>query len=123
MPAYALAHLYDPNPHPEVIEYLERIQATLDPFEGRFVVHGPRVEVAEGDWPGTVVIIEFPDADRARAWYLSPAYQEILPLRTRNIDGTAILVDGVPPGYDPATKAAAMRELAASPAGGSDGAA
>ena len=59
MPAYALAHLYNPSPHPEVIEYLERIQDTLDPFEGRFLVHGPRVTVAEGEWPGTLVIIEF----------------------------------------------------------------
>jgi uncharacterized protein (DUF1330 family) len=112
MAAYALAHLYNPNPHPEVIEYLERIQDTLDPFEGRFLVHGARVLVAEGEWPGTVVIIEFPDAERAAAWYASPAYQDILPLRTRNIDGTAILVEGVATDYDPASKAAEMRVLA-----------
>jgi uncharacterized protein (DUF1330 family) len=114
MAAYALAHLYNPNPHPEVIEYLERIQDTLVPFEGRFLVHGPRkVVVAEGEWPGTIVIIEFPDAERAQAWYASPAYQDILPLRTRNIDGAAILVEGVGADYDPASRAAEMRALAA----------
>jgi uncharacterized protein (DUF1330 family) len=111
MAAYALAHLYNPSPHPEVIEYLERIQGTLDPFEGRFLVHGPRVTVAEGEWPGTVVIIEFPDAERAAAWYTSPAYQEILPLRTRNIDGVAILAEGVGADYDPSGKAEEMRAL------------
>ena len=110
--AYALAHLYNPNPHPEVIEYLERIQDTLDPFDGRFLVHGPTVTVAEGEWPGTLVIIEFPDAERAGAWYTSPAYQEILPLRTRNIEGAAILAEGVGPDYHPSSKAQEMRALA-----------
>jgi uncharacterized protein (DUF1330 family) len=109
MTAYALAHLYNPAPHPEVVEYLERIQDTLDPFEGRFLVHGPKVAVAEGEWPGTLVIIEFPDVERAAAWYASPGYQAILPLRTRNIDGAAILVEGVGADYDPASKAVAMR--------------
>jgi len=113
MPAYALAHLYDPKPHPEVIEYIERVQATLDPYGGRFVAHGPQVEVAEGEWPGTIVIVEFPSLEEALAWYASPAYQEILPLRTRNIRGTAIIFDGVGPEYDAAGKAAEMRALLA----------
>ena len=112
MPAYALAHLYNPSPHPEVIEYLERIQDTLDPFEGRFLVHGPRVTVAEGEWPGTLVIIEFPDAELATAWYTSPAYQDILPLRTLNIDGAAILAEGVPSDYHPSSRAAEVRAWA-----------
>ena len=45
------------------------------------------------------MVIGFPDLDAARAWYDSPAYQEILPLRTRNSDGVTLLVDGVPDGY------------------------
>jgi uncharacterized protein (DUF1330 family) len=42
-----------------------------------------------------MIVIEFPDRERATAWYESPAYQEILPLRTRNAEGTAVIVDGV----------------------------
>lgn len=118
MPAYAMAHLYDPAPHPEVVEYLERIQDTLDPYGGRFLVHGPEVTVIEGSWPGTVVIIEFPDRDAATAWYESPGYQSILPLRTANIAGDALVFDGVPDGYHPRAAAAFMRaRLEASPAG------
>jgi uncharacterized protein (DUF1330 family) len=110
MTAYALAHLYNPQPHhPEVLEYLERIQATLDPFGGRFLVHGAAVEVREGSWPGALVLIEFPGLAEARAWYDSPAYQEILPLRTNNIDGVALLVEGVEPGHDSARMAAELR--------------
>ena len=73
MAAYALAHLRTPQINAEVLEYIERIQATMDPFGGRFLVHGATVDVIEGSWPGTVVILEFPDADAARAWYASPA--------------------------------------------------
>jgi len=34
MSAYALAHLREIDPHPDILKYLERIQATLDPFWG-----------------------------------------------------------------------------------------
>jgi uncharacterized protein (DUF1330 family) len=111
MPAFALAHLRTPQNNDDIIEYLERIQATLEPYQGRFRVHGPTVEIVEGEWPGTLVIIEFPDTERARSWYASPAYQEILPLRLRHIEGSAILVDGVAEDYDPARRAAHFRRL------------
>src|SRR4029077_5483183 len=84
MPAYALAHLHNPNINDDVLEYLERIQATMDPYSGRFLVHGGDVEVLEGSWPGTLVILEFPSVDEAGAWYRSDAYAEILPMRTNN---------------------------------------
>ena len=43
--------------------------------------------------------------EAARAWYGSPAYQEILPLRTDHIEGDVILIDGVEPGHDSARMA------------------
>ncbi|MEV4756507.1 DUF1330 domain-containing protein [Micromonospora sp. NPDC049559] len=109
MTAYALAHLRKAPPHPEVLEYLERIETTLAPFGGRFIVHGGTVDVLEGDWPGDVVIIEFPDLAAARAWYASDDYQEIKHLRTRHIPGEVILVDGVEPDHDSARMAAEIR--------------
>ncbi|GAA0257058.1 DUF1330 domain-containing protein [Cryptosporangium japonicum] len=112
MAAYALAHLYETANHPDVFEYIERIQPTMDPFGGRFVVHGTMPEVIEGEWPGTLVIIEFPDLDRARSWYASPAYQEILHLRTDHIPGSAILVAGVGPDYDAVATANRLRAAA-----------
>jgi uncharacterized protein (DUF1330 family) len=80
---------------PPIVEYLEKIDATLAPYRGRFLIHGGSIEVLENSWPGTVVVIEFPDGEAARAWYHSPAYQAILPLRTENSDGSAIIVEGV----------------------------
>lgn len=99
MTAYAVAHLRNVDLGEAVAEYLMKIDGTLRPYDGRFLVHGTDPQVLEGQWPGHLVLIEFPDLERARAWYDSPAYQEILPLRTEHSDGAAILVEGTPPGY------------------------
>ncbi len=95
MPAYAIGHLHDVAMGPAIVAYLERIDATLEPFGGRFVIHGGTVDVLEGDWTGDLIVIAFPDRDRARAWYASPAYQAILRLRTDNSRGDVVILDGV----------------------------
>jgi uncharacterized protein (DUF1330 family) len=109
MTAYGVAHLRTPTNHPDVVEYMERIQATLDPFGGRFIVHGGPVDVLEGSWPGTLVVLEFPVREAAHAWYHSAAYQKILPLRTRHIDGDVVIIEGVGPDHDSAAFAARLR--------------
>ncbi|MGW7332047.1 DUF1330 domain-containing protein [Streptomyces sp. NPDC054840] len=112
MTAYAIAHLRPTTMNEDVLRYIETIQSTMDPFDGRFLVHGKEVEVMEGPFPGTVVVIAFPDIESARAWYASDAYQAILPLRTDHIAGEAVLVEGVPADYDARRRAAALREAA-----------
>ncbi len=99
MSTYAIAHVQSVVPGPEIVEYLERIDATLSGFGGRFLVHGGQAEVREGDFGGYVIVIEFPDRDHARGWYESPAYREIITLRTANTIGWVVLVDGVPIGH------------------------
>ncbi|MFF0453383.1 DUF1330 domain-containing protein [Nocardia africana] len=93
MPAYAIAHLHDVDVNAEIVEYLRRIDGTLAPFGGKFIVHGGRQMVAEGPADGVMIVIEFPDYDAARAWYASPEYQRILPLRLNNASGVAILAE------------------------------
>lgn len=112
MSAYGFAHLRSRRHHPDILEYLERIQATLDPFDGHFLIHGAPAEVLEGEWPGSMVLIEFPDLQAARAWYASPAYQAILRLRSDHIEGDLVLVEGVGPAYDPRARAAKLRAQA-----------
>jgi uncharacterized protein (DUF1330 family) len=99
MSTFAVAHLREVRMGPPIVEYLEKIDATLEPFEGRFVVHGDKGEVIEGDWPGYLIVIEFPDRDRARGWYNSKSYHDILRLRLENSEGSVIFVDGVEPGH------------------------
>jgi uncharacterized protein (DUF1330 family) len=111
MTAYVIAHLRDPERlHQDVAEYLERIQSTLDPFSGRFVVHGGPVDVREGQWSGGIVMLEFPSVQNARGWYESAAYQAILPLRADHLEGEVIIVEGVGPDHDSAAMGAEYRE-------------
>lgn len=99
MTAYAIAHLRDVDLNAEIVDYIRRIDETLTPFGGRFLIHGVTPEIIEEPWEGDLVVIAFPDVDAARGWYASPAYQAILPLRTRNSRSAAIIVDGVSDGY------------------------
>ncbi len=99
MHGYAIAHLQDVTIGADIVQYLQRIDATLAPFGGRFLVHGADPAELEGEVPGAPIVIEFPSTAQARDWYDSPAYREILPLRTRNSRSIAYLVDGVDPDH------------------------
>lgn len=96
MSTYAIAKLRNVTMGPAIVEYLQRIDATLEPFGGKFVVHGGPYDVVEGNWAGDVIVIAFPDRKQARDWYGSASYREILPLRTRNSEADVIFIDAVP---------------------------
>ena len=106
---YAVAYLRNVEMGAEIIGYIERIDETLTPFGGRFLVHGGNLTALEGVWDGDIVILEFPDGAAAQAWYDSPGYRDILPLRVEHSDSIACLVEGVPESYRAADKLAALR--------------
>jgi uncharacterized protein (DUF1330 family) len=56
--------------------------------------YGPQ-QVLEGDAPEGVVIAEFPSTEAARAWYDSPAYQDVVQHRFKGARYRAVLVEGV----------------------------
>ncbi|MFI6978393.1 DUF1330 domain-containing protein [Embleya sp. NPDC050154] len=99
MTAYAFAHLRSVDFNAEIVEYVEKIDATLDAHGGRFIVHNKVPEVMDGSFEGVLVLIEFPSAEAAKAWYHSAGYQEIVDFRINNSDGGAAIVEGVGPGY------------------------
>lgn len=109
MPAYVIANLQDAAPHPEIADYIEQLPGTFEPYGGRYLVHVTQHEVLEGSWAGNVVMIGFPGIAEARAWWDSPAYRGIAPLRSRHIKGDIILIEGVPEGYDPSRAVQALR--------------
>ena len=95
MPAYVIADIevHDPDSYKE---YAARVQATLDPFQGRFLVRGGHTETLEGDWqPQRVVVIEFPSTGHARGWHESPDYVKAMEIRHRASTGSLILAEGV----------------------------
>lgn len=97
MTAYAVGILRVAEITDAIVAYLERIDATLAPYQGRFIIHGGPQEIREGAHLGDLIVIAFPDRARAAAWYEGPEYAEILPLRTGAATGTVFLIDGVPP--------------------------
>lgn len=84
MTAYVIVdtHIVDPD---RFKEYAGQVSQTLEPYGGRFRVRGGAHETVEGDYrPARVVVIEFPDLQAAKAWYASPAYRDILPIRLQS---------------------------------------
>jgi uncharacterized protein (DUF1330 family) len=72
--------------------------ASVERYGGRYLVRGGTAEVLEGDRvPRRLVVLEFPDADAARAWYHSAEYGEARATRAGAADGSFILVEGVRP--------------------------
>jgi uncharacterized protein (DUF1330 family) len=111
MTTYLINHLRIPGgiPKPENLEYLEQVEATFTPYGGKWLVLDAQVESIEGAWPGSVVLMSFPDMDAAKQWHQSTEYQEILHLRTDNAVSDLILVDAVGADFTSATWAQQIR--------------
>jgi len=76
--------------------YRTRAAASIAHYGGHYLVRGGPIEKLEGDWsPQAIVIVEFPDLERARAWYRSPEYAHALEVRDQALSRNLILVDGV----------------------------
>jgi len=76
--------------------YRQKVMATIAAHGGSFIVRGGSFAVLEGEWSfPRLVIIEFPSRAAADAWYRSPEYQSILPLRLKSARGNLVIVDGV----------------------------
>lgn len=85
-PAYVVGYITVRDPG-KWAEYKSRMPATLAPWGAELVFRGTRVAVLSGEHEHEdIVAIRFPDAGSASAWYHSPAYQELIPLRTRAAD-------------------------------------
>ncbi len=95
MTAYAVANLRNVRMGPDIVAYLQAIDATLAPFHGRFIIHGGDKTVLEGQWLGDLIVIAFPDRQAAEQWYASQAYRDIKHLREDNSEGDVILISGV----------------------------
>ncbi len=69
---------------------------SIEQFGGSFLVRGGPVDVLEGEMSHErVVVIEFPSAEAARAWYHSDEYADARDLRLKISRGDAILVQGI----------------------------
>ena len=95
MSAYVIANVTVKDPV-RYEDYRRLVLPTVEKFGGRFIARGGQVEVLEGDWHGTrMVILEFPSVEDARAWWSSPEYAEAKRIRQATSDGTLMILQGV----------------------------
>jgi uncharacterized protein (DUF1330 family) len=114
MTTYLINHLRVPGvPKPANLDYLEKVEATFVPYGGQWLALDAEVEVIEGAWPGSVVLMSFPDMETAKRWYFSEEYQAIVSLRTANVISDLILVDPVDAHFTSAAWAGEIRSALA----------
>jgi uncharacterized protein (DUF1330 family) len=94
MPAYIISDITVRNAEAFQI-YRSRAAASIAHYGGRYLVRGGAIEQLEGGWlPQAIVVVEFPDIERARAWYRSPEYALALEVRDQALSRHLILADG-----------------------------
>ena len=82
---------------PEALEiFRARALSSITRYGGRYLARAGSVEPVEGTWkPSAIVIIEFPDLERAKTWYRSAEYAAALAVRDNAISRHMILVEGM----------------------------
>jgi uncharacterized protein (DUF1330 family) len=96
MPVYVIADVREVRDLDALLEYRRRNTDAVASHGGRFLVRGGEATALEGDWPTQrIVLIEFPDAAAARAWWESEEYAPLKALRREASDTNIILVEGV----------------------------
>ena len=95
-PAYYIAE-FELTDREALRPYAERVESTFRPFSGRYIARGGQMDALEGTAPKSrIIIIAFDSLEQARAWYHSPAYAEIRPIRQRSGHTDAYIVEGLP---------------------------
>ena len=76
--------------------YQKGVLASLPAYGGRPIAVDPAIYI-EGEEPLNFnVIVEFPDMEKARRWYASEEYKNIVPLRNASSDNaSAMFLNGV----------------------------
>ncbi len=95
-PGYVIAEVEVTDPA-GMQKYGEKVPETLAPFNARYVIRGGKAQAVEGAPTKGVVVIAFDSVEKARAWYDSPAYAAIRPIRQNASNGRVIIAEGVAP--------------------------
>jgi quinol monooxygenase YgiN/uncharacterized protein (DUF1330 family) len=95
-PAYYIAE-FELTDLEGIKPYSAAVESTFTPFGGRYVVRGGKVSSLEGAPAKRVIMIAFPSIEQAQAWYDSPAYRAILPIRHKSANSRVFIMDGFAP--------------------------
>jgi uncharacterized protein (DUF1330 family) len=75
--------------------YSAAVESTFRPYGGKYVVRGGRTVSLEAEPLKRIIMIEFPSLQQAQAWYDSPEYGAIRPIRHRTAKSRAFLMEGM----------------------------
>jgi uncharacterized protein (DUF1330 family) len=76
--------------------YSAAVESTFAPFGGRYAARGGKVVSLEGEPSKRVIMIVFPSLEQAQAWYDSPRYREIMPIRHKSAKSRVFIMEGFP---------------------------
>ncbi len=77
-------------------EYKRLAPAAVALYGGKYLARGGNCETLEGDWqPQRLVILEFENMEKAKAWLNSTEYQPARALRHRYARSKMVVVEGV----------------------------
>jgi uncharacterized protein (DUF1330 family) len=76
--------------------YVESVGNTVAAYDGKFLASVPEVRVMEGEWPlkNRLVLLRFPTAEQALAWYDSDEYAPLHRIREQSADSKFIFFEG-----------------------------
>ncbi len=95
MSAYIIVEVIIQN-QKEYEGYKKLVPATLKQYGGKFIVRGGKTATLEGNWsPERIVVIEFDNMEKAKAWWGSEEYSKAKKIRYKNAESKMILVEGV----------------------------
>jgi uncharacterized protein (DUF1330 family) len=94
MAAYLIANIRVKDPA-KFAEYRDKVAPLIAAFGGRYLIRGGAVTPVEGQ-PALerVVVLEFPDMPKLRAFYGSKEYAPLIALRQQASEGDVALVEG-----------------------------
>ncbi len=93
MATYVIAQATTKNPE-KLAAYGQAAGPTITAYGGEFFMRAPVLEVLCGDASfERFLMIKFRDAETARAWYNSDAYQALIPTRNEGADISLLLVE------------------------------
>jgi len=95
--AYAVIDISEINNTNVFKTLLPKTAAATLAFGGENVVLTENIAALDGTPPKRFVIIAFESLDKTKAWYNSPAQEEINGIRKRSTNSRAFIVDGTLP--------------------------
>ena len=93
MPAYFVIELDIQDPA-GFDEYASAVFRLLPKYGARYLVRRQPVEVLEGEWkPKHITLVEFPSKARAKEFYVSREFRDIMEIRRRSARTNLVLVE------------------------------